>query len=98
MYGVQERIYLIEVTFGETLYLLDSFVNQRSKFTPLISIFLRVQVELVQQNLADLDQLLVAELEILIGHRHTEVRIDEVVKSILSIIGHDRRQASMVVV
>jgi len=52
----------------------------------------------VKQDFADLDQLFVAELEILVGYCHAEVGVDKVVKSVLSIIGHDRWQASVVMV
>lgn len=55
--SVQEGVDFLERGLSQVLNRSDTVVNHVCKFLTLVSILLGNQVQLIQQNLADLDQL-----------------------------------------
>ena len=72
---VQEGIDFLQTGLSERLDLTDSIVDHGSQLMPLVRILLRGQVEFVEDDLADLDDLLMRELEIFVCNRHPKVRV-----------------------
>ena len=56
-----------------------------------VSVFLRCEIELVENNLADLDNLLVRQFKVFIGHGHFEVGVDQISESVHVLVTDDRR-------
>jgi len=73
---VQERVYLLKVRLCQFLNCSDAIVDHCGQLSSLISVLLGVEIEFVKQDFADFDDLLVTQLEVLVCHRHLEVRID----------------------
>ena len=71
--SMQESIDLLKTCLCQRLNLTDSVIDHGSQLLTLVSIFLRGQVELVQNDLAHLDDLLVRELEVFVSYWHAEV-------------------------
>ena len=72
---VQECIDFLQTGLSERLDLTDSIVDHGSQLMPLVRILLGGQVEFVEDDLADLDDLLMRELEIFVCNRHPKVRV-----------------------
>ena len=94
VHRVEEGVHLLEARFRQRLDLADTFINHSSKLLPFIRILLRRQVELVEENLAHLDDLLVAKLKVLVRNRHAEITINEICQPIHILIVYNRRQLS----
>ena len=72
---VQECIDFLQTGLSERLDLTDSIVDHGGQLMPLVRILLGGQVEFVEDDLADLDDLLMRELEIFVCNRHPKVRV-----------------------
>ena len=57
----------------------------------LISVLLRGQVKLVEDDLADLDNLLVRKLEVFVCRGHLKVRVNQVSQTIDVLIANNLR-------
>ena len=75
---VQECIDFLQTGLSERLDLTDSIVDHGSQLMPLVRILLGGQVEFVEDDLADLDDLLMRELEIFVCNRHPKVRVHQI--------------------
>ena len=56
-----------------------------------ISVFLGGEIELVENDLADLDDLLVRQFKVFIGHWHFKVGVDQISESVHVLVTDDRR-------
>ena len=59
---------------------------------PFISVFLGGKIELVEDDLADFDDLLVRQLKVLICHGHFEVGVDKISESVHILVTDNRRK------
>ena len=59
VHGVQERIDPLKGLFGHVFDHSDSVINQCGEFLPLVPALLREQIQLVEEDLAALDELFV---------------------------------------
>ena len=73
MHRVQESIHFLQGSLCQGLDLVDPLIDHGGKFTSLICILFRAEVELIQYDFDCLEKLLMCELEILVGYRHLEV-------------------------
>ena len=89
---VQEDVHLLEIRGCQLLDPLDPLVDHGRDLPSLVLCLLTDQVLLEKEDLDALDQLLVAQLEVLVARQHLEVRAQQVVQLPALVVAHYFRE------
>ena len=73
VHRVKERVDFLEASLCQVLDLADPLVDHRCQLLPLVNVLLGAEIELVKQDLACLDDLLVRELKVFVRNGHFEI-------------------------
>ena len=73
VHSMKESIDLLKTGLRQVLDLADTLVDHRCKLLSLINILLCTKIELVEKDLAHLDDLLVRKLEVFVRYGHFEI-------------------------